>query len=152
MISTGPVAENRRAKFDYEILDTVEAGIVLTGTEVKSLRRGKAQITDSYASPEEGEIWLINAFIPELAEANRLNHFERRKRKLLLNKREVNKLSGAVQKEGNTLVPLRLYFNDRGMAKLLLGLGKGKKQFDKRETQKQRDWNRQKQRLLKDHG
>jgi SsrA-binding protein len=125
---------------------------VLTGTEVKSLRRGKAQITDSYASPEEGEIWLINAFIPELAEANRFNHFERRKRKLLLNKREVNKLSGAVQKEGNTLVPLRLYFNDRGIAKLLLGLGKGKKQFDKRETQKQRDWNRQKQRLLKDHG
>lgn len=152
MISTGPVAENRRAKFDYEILDTVEAGLVLTGTEVKSLRRGKAQITDSYASPEEGEIWLINAFIPELAEANRFNHFERRKRKLLLNKREVNKLSGAVQKEGNTLVPLRLYFNDRGIAKLLLGLGKGKKQFDKRETQKQRDWNRQKQRLLKDHG
>lgn len=152
MISTGLVAENRRARFDYEILDTVEAGLVLTGTEVKSLRRGKAQITESYASPEKGEIWLINAYIPGLTEANRFNHEERRPRKLLLNKREMNRLIGAVEKAGNTIVPLKLYFNDRGVAKLLIGLGKGKREFDKRETQKRRDWDRQKARLMKEHG
>lgn len=149
---SGLVAENRRARFDYEILDTMEAGIVLTGTEVKSLRNGKAQITESYAAPEEGEIWLINAHIPEYLQANRFNHFERRKRKLLLSKREIGRLMGAVEKHGNTVVPLKLYFNDRGMAKLLIGLAKGKKTHDKRQTERDRDWARQKSRLMKDHG
>ncbi len=149
---SGLVAENRRARFDYEILDTMEAGIVLTGTEVKSLGNGKAQITESYAAPEEGEIWLINAHIPEYLQANRFNHHERRKRKLLLSKREINCLMGAVEKHGNTIVPLKLYFNDRGMAKLLIGLAKGKKTHDKRQTERDRDWARQKSRLMKDHG
>jgi SsrA-binding protein len=149
LISTGLVAENRRARFDYEILDTVEAGIVLTGSEVKSLRKGRAQIAESYASPEGGEIWLINAHIDELTEANRFNHNERRRRKLLLNRREANRLAGAVEREGNTIVPLRLYFNERGIAKLLIALAKGKNVRDKRDTQKTRDWQREKQRLLK---
>ena len=150
-ISHGQVAENRRARFDYEIGDTVEAGIVLTGTEVKSLRTGKAQITESYASPERGELWLINAHIPEYVQANRFNHAERRPRKLLISKKELARLSQEVERAGNSIVPLKMYFNDRGMAKVLIGLGKGKKSFDKRETQKNRDWNREKQRLLK-HG
>lgn len=149
MVTTGTVAENRRARFDYEILDTLEAGIVLTGTEVKSLRTGKAQITESYASPERGELWLINAHIPEYMQANRFNHTEKRPRKLLVSKKELARLSQAVERAGNSIVPLKLYFNDRGMAKVLIGLGKGKKSFDKRETQKNRDWNREKQRLLK---
>jgi len=150
-ISTGPVAENRRARFDYEILDTLEAGIVLTGTEVKSLRQGKAQITESYASPERGELWLINAHIPEYLQANRFNHEEKRPRKLLVNKKQLAKLSQDVERAGNTIVPLKLYFNEQGRAKLLIGVGKGKKSFDKRETEKNRDWNREKARLLK-HG
>ncbi|WP_424981406.1 SsrA-binding protein SmpB [Maritalea sp. S77] len=150
--STGLVAENRRARFDYEILDTMEAGLVLEGTEVKSLRNGKAQITESYASPEDGEIWLINAHIPEYLQANRFNHDERRRRKLLLKKREMSRLMSAVEKQGNTIVPLKLYFNDRGMAKLLIGIAKGKKQHDKRETEQKRDWSRQKNRLLKEMG
>ena len=151
LVTTGTVAENRRARFDYEILDTLEAGIVLTGTEVKSLRTGKAQITESYASPERGELWLINAHIPEYVQANRFNHAERRPRKLLISKKELAHLSQEVERAGNSIVPLKMYFNDRGMAKVLIGLGKGKKSFDKRETQKNRDWNREKQRLLK-HG
>ena len=151
LVTTGTVAENRRARFDYEILDTLEAGIVLTGTEVKSLRTGKAQITESYASPERGELWLINAHIPEYVQANRFNHAERRPRKLLISKKELARLSQEVERAGNSSVPLKMYFNDRGMAKVLIGLGKGKKSFDKRETQKNRDWNREKQRLLK-HG
>lgn len=151
LVTTGTVAENRRARFDYEILDTLEAGIVLTGTEVKSLRTGKAQITESYASPERGELWLINAHIPEYVQANRFNHAERRPRKLLISKKELARLSQEVERAGNSIVPLKMYFNDRGMAKVLIGLGKGKKSFDKRETQKNRDWNREKQRLLK-HG
>jgi len=151
MVVTGSVAENRRARFDYEILDTVEAGIVLTGTEVKSLRSGKAQIAESYASPERGELWLINAHIPEYLQANRFNHAERRPRKLLVSKKELAKLSQEVERAGNSIVPLKVYFNDRGIAKVLIGLGKGKKSFDKRETEKNRDWNREKQRLLK-HG
>ena len=151
MVVTGSVAENRRARFDYEILDTVEAGIVLTGTEVKSLRTGKAQIAESYASPERGELWLINAHIPEYLQANRFNHAERRPRKLLVSKKELAKLSQEVERAGNSIVPLKVYFNDRGIAKVLIGLGKGKKSFDKRETEKNRDWNREKQRLLK-HG
>jgi SsrA-binding protein len=150
-ISTGPVAENRRARFDYEILDTLEAGIVLTGTEVKSLRQGKAQITESYASPERGELWLINAHIPEYLQANRFNHEEKRPRKLLVNKKQLAKLSQDVERAGNTIVPLKLYFNEQGRAKLLIGVGKGKKSYDKRETEKNRDWNREKSRLLK-HG
>lgn len=151
LVTSGVVAENRRARFDYEIIDTLEAGIMLTGTEVKSLRTGKAQITESYASPERGELWLINAHIPEYLQANRFNHLERRPRKLLVSKKELARLSQEVERSGNSIVPLKLYFNDRGMAKVLIGLGKGKKSFDKRETQKNRDWNREKQRLLK-HG
>lgn len=149
LVVTGTVAENRRARFDYEILDTLEAGIVLTGTEVKSLRTGKAQIAESYASPEKGELWLINAHIPEYLQANRFNHEERRPRKLLVSRKELAKLSQDVDRAGNTLVPLKLYFNDRGMAKLLLGVAKGRKTYDKREVQKERDWNREKSRLLK---
>lgn len=151
LVTTGTVAENRRARFDYEILDTLEAGIVLTGTEVKSLRTGKAQITESYASPERGELWLVNAHIPEYLQANRFNHEERRPRKLLVSKKELARLSQEVERAGNSIVPLKLYFNDRGTAKVLIGLGKGKKSFDKRESQKARDWGREKQRLLK-HG
>jgi len=151
MIVTGPVAENRRARYDYEILDTLEAGIVLTGTEVKSLRQGKAQITESYASPERGELWLINAHIPEYLQANRFNHEEKRPRKLLVNKKELARLSQDVERAGNTIIPLKLYFNEQGRAKLLIGVGKGKKSFDKRETERNRDWNREKSRLLK-HG
>lgn len=152
MVTTGTVADNRRARFDYEILDTLEAGIMLTGTEVKSLRTGKAQITESYASPERGELWLINAHIPDYLQANRFNHEERRPRKLLVSKKELARLSQEVERAGNSIVPLKMYFNDRGMAKVLIGLGKGKKSFDKRETQKARDWGREKQRLLKDGG
>ncbi|HVY42691.1 MAG TPA: SsrA-binding protein SmpB, partial [Hyphomicrobiaceae bacterium] len=135
----------------YEILDTLEAGIVLTGTEVKSLRTGKAQITESYASPERGELWLINAHIPEYLQANRFNHEEKRPRKLLVSKKELARLSEGVERAGNTIVPLKLYFNEQGRAKLLLGLAKGKKSFDKRETEKARDWSREKSRLMK-HG
>lgn len=148
-ISTGQVADNRRARFDYEILDTIEAGIMLSGTEVKSLRTGKAQISDSYASPEDGELWLINAYIPEYGKANRFNHEERRKRKLLVSKKELSRLQAGVERQGNTLVPLKLYFNERGIAKLLIGLGKGRKAHDKRDVQKDRDWGREKQRIMK---
>ena len=151
MIVTGPVAENRRARYDYEILDTLEAGVMLTGTEVKSLRLGKAQITESYASPERGELWLINAHIPEYLQANRFNHEEKRPRKLLVSKKQLAKLSEDVQRAGNTIVPLKLYLNEQGRAKLMIGVGKGKKSYDKRETEKNRDWNREKNRLMK-HG
>ena len=143
------VADNRKARFNYEIVDTFEAGLVLTGTEVKSLRSSKANIQESYAAPEQGEIWLINSHIPEYLEANRNNHEPRRRRKLLLNKREMARMAQAVEKQGMTLVPLKLYFNDRGRAKLEIALAKGKKLHDKRDTEKQRDWNREKQRLLK---
>lgn len=151
MLVTGVAAENRRARFDYEIGETLEAGIVLTGTEVKSLRTGKAQIAESYASPERGELWLINAHIPEYLQANRFNHEERRPRKLLVSKKQLARLSQDVERAGNTIVPLKLYFNERGMAKLLIGVGKGKKNYDKRATERDRDWNRDKARLLK-HG
>jgi SsrA-binding protein len=150
MITTGAVAENRRARYDYEILDTLEAGIMLTGTEVKSLRTGKAQITESYASPERGELWLINAHIPEYLQANRYNHEEKRPRKLLVSRKDLARLSESVERAGNTIVPLKLYFNDRGIAKLLIGVAKGKKSFDKRETEKKRDWNREKSRIMKE--
>jgi SsrA-binding protein len=152
LLTTGPVAENRRARYDYEILDTLEAGIVLTGTEVKSLRQGKAQITESYASPEDGGLWLINAHIPEYLQANRFNHEEKRRRKLLVSKRELSRLATEVHRSGNTIVPLKLYFNERGLAKLLIGLAKGKKNYDKRATEANRDWNREKARLMKEGG
>lgn len=149
LVETGMIAENRRARFDYEILDTVEAGLVLRGTEVKSLRNGKAQIAESYVSPEGGELWLVNSNIPEYVQANRFNHDEKRRRKLLVSTRELEKLAKGVERQGNTIVPLKLYFNDRGMAKLLIGLAKGRKSHDKREVQKDRDWSRDKQRILK---
>ena len=148
----GLIAVNRRARFDFEIEETFEAGLQLVGTEVKSLREGKANIAESYVSPERGEVWLINSDIPPFSHGNRNNHEPRRPRKLLLKKREMNKLAGAVQREGRTIVPLRLFFNDRGLAKLQIGLAKGKKTVDKRETKKERDWNRAKQRILKTYG
>jgi SsrA-binding protein len=143
------IAENRRARFDYAIESDLEAGIVLTGSEVKSLRQGGANIAESYANVEAGELWLINAYIAPFAQAKTWGHEERRKRKLLVSKKELSRLWSATQREGMTLVPLRLYFNDRGVAKLKLGIAKGKKLADKRETAAKRDWNRQKQRLLK---
>ncbi|MGD9027824.1 MAG: SsrA-binding protein SmpB [Methyloceanibacter sp.] len=146
------VAENRRARFNYEIEDTIEAGIVLTGSEVKSLRTGKANIAESYASNEGGELYLINAHIAEYGGASRFGHEPTRHRKLLLHKKEMARLLGAVQRQGMALVPLRLYFNARGIAKLLLGLGRGKKVHDKRETEKKRDWQRQKSRLMREKG
>ncbi|MCT7662678.1 SsrA-binding protein SmpB [Shinella kummerowiae] len=146
------VAENRKARFNYEIIDTYEAGLVLTGTEVKSLREGKANIAESYASDEGGEIWLINSYLPEYLQANRFNHETRRRRKLLLSKREIQRLRIAINREGMTLVPLKVYFNDVGRAKIEIALAKGKKLHDKRETEKERDWNRQKGRLLRDRG
>ncbi|WP_206419756.1 SsrA-binding protein SmpB [Minwuia thermotolerans] len=152
MIVGRVVAENRKARHNYFIEDTMEAGLVLTGTEVKSLRAGRANIAESYASPEGGELWLINAHIPEYKQGNRNNHEPRRPRKLLMRSREIGRLIGARQKEGMTLVPLKLYFNDRGIAKLLLGVARGKKQHDKRQAQKDKDWQRQKQRLLRAKG
>lgn len=147
------VAQNKRARFDYHIEENYEAGIVLFGSEVKSLRAGKGSITESYASDEGGdELLLINSFIPEYFEASRYNHEPRRPRKLLLKRRELNKLLGAIRKKGKTLVPLSIYFNDRGIAKVDLGLAVGKKKHDKRATEKSRDWNREKGRLLRDKG
>ena len=143
------VAENRRARYDYFIEDKFEAGIALTGTEVKSLRQGEGSIAESYATFEGEEIWLINSHIPENSHGNRMNHEPRRKRKLLLNKREIAKLHGAVTRQGLTLVPLSLYFNGRGRAKVELALARGKKAHDKRETVKERDWKREQQRLLR---
>ena len=149
LLETGMVADNRRARFDYEVQDTLEAGIVLTGTEVKSLRNGKAQIAEAYVSPEQGELWLINANIPEYVQGNRFNHDEKRKRKLLVSTKELSRLVRGVERQGNTIVPLKLYFNDRGLAKVLIGLAKGRKNYDKRDLQKHRDWSRDKQRILK---
>jgi SsrA-binding protein len=145
-------AVNRRARFNYEIGQTFEAGIALTGTEVKALRAGQSNIADSYAGERGGELWLYNAYIPEYLQANRFNHETRRPRKLLLHKREINRLSGAVQREGKTIVPLKIYFNDRGRAKVELALATGKKLHDKRQTEKKRDWDREKSRLLRDRG
>lgn len=148
----GLIAENRKARYNFEILETFEAGMMLHGTEVKSLRNGEANIAESYASYEDSEMWLINSYVPEYLEANRFNHEPRRRRKLLLHSREIVKLANGVDREGMTIVPLRLYFNDRGMAKLQLGLAKGKKVHDKRETEKNRDWQRDKARILKENG
>ena len=133
-------------------METLEAGLVLTGTEVKSLRNGKANIAESYASEEGGEIWLINSYIPEYLEGNRNNHEPRRKRKLLLNKREMVKLINAVSRDGMTIVPNRLYFNERGRAKLQIALAKGRKAHDKRQVSKERDWKREQGRLLREKG
>jgi SsrA-binding protein len=146
------IAVNRKARHNYEILETLEAGIVLLGSEVKSLREGKANIGESYASPERGELFLLNSSIAAYAQAGRENHDERRPRKLLVHQRQLARLIGAVQREGMTLVPLRLYFNDRGIAKLELGLARGKKLHDKRETEKMRSWDREKARLLREKG
>jgi SsrA-binding protein len=145
-------ADNRKARFNFAIGETFEAGIALTGTEVKSLRNGKATIAESYADARNGELWLVNANIPEYLEANRNNHAPKRPRKLLLHKRQINKLIGAVEREGMTLVPLKLYFNPRGRAKVEIALAKGKKLHDKRETAKARDWSRERGRLLRDKG
>jgi SsrA-binding protein len=146
------VAENRKARFNYAIEDSIEAGVALTGTEVKSIRLGKATIAESYADPRDGEIWLVNANIPEYLQANRFNHAPKRPRKLLLHKKQINKLIGAVEREGMTLVPLKLYFNEQGRAKIELALAKGKKLHDKRETERKRDWNREKGRLMRARG
>jgi SsrA-binding protein len=146
------VAENRRARFDYFIEDTFEAGLSLTGTEVKSLRNGRANIAESYAAAEGREIVLVNAHIPEYGPANRFNHEPRRPRKLLLHRKEIDKLLGKVQRDGRTLVPMRLYFNDRGRVKLELALATGKKAQDKRATIAERDWKREQGRLLRNKG
>ena len=145
-------AVNRRARFNYEIGQIFEAGIALTGTEVKSLREGRSNIADSYAGGRGSELWLYNAYIPEYLQANRFQHETRRPRKLLLHKREINRLIGAVEREGMTVVPLKIYFNDRGRAKVELALARGKKLHDKRETEKRRDWDREKGRLLREKG
>lgn len=152
--NNGVAAENRRARYDYAIEDTLETGIMLHGSEVKSLREGQANITESYASVENGELWLVNAYIPPFSHSNSeaFGHEERRRRKLLAHKREVARLWQAVGRQGMTLVPLKLYFNDKGRAKLLIGLAKGKKVADKRATEAKRDWQRDKARLLRERG
>ena len=146
------VAANRRARFDYFVDDRVEAGIALTGTEVKSLRHGEGSIAESYATVDGEEVWLINSHIPEYSHGNRLNHQPRRARKLLLKGREISKLQGAVARQGLTLVPLSIYFNSRGRAKVELALARGKKVHDKRDTMKERDWKREQARLLRSRG
>ena len=145
-------ADNRKARFNYEIGEVFEAGIALTGTEVKSLRTGKATIGESYAHAKNGEICLVNADIPEYLQANQFNHERRRPRKLLLRLREIVKLEEAVEREGMTIVPLKIFFNDKGRAKIEIAIGKGKKLHDKRETEKLRDWGREKSRLMKERG
>lgn len=147
------IAENRKARHEYFLTDTLEAGLQLTGTEVKSLRKGQANIAESYASFEDGGLWLINAYIPEYQGAGRFfQHDPRRKRRLLLHLKELHKLAIAVERQGMTLIPVELYFNARGIAKLKLALAEGKKLHDKRETAKKRDWNREKARLMRDKG
>jgi SsrA-binding protein len=149
---TKTVAENRRAKYDYHLEDKFEAGIALTGTEVKSLRFGEGSIVESYAEVKNGEVWLINSNVPEFSHGNRHNHEPKRPRKLLLHRREVDKMQGAVERKGMTLVPLAIYFNARGRAKVELALAKGKNAADKRATIKERDWKRDAARIMRDHG
>ena len=146
------IAENRRARYDYAIEDDIECGIMLEGSEVKSLRVHAANIAESYATVDEGELWLVNSYIAPYEQAKTFGHEEKRRRKLLVSKRELARLWSDTQRKGMTLVPLVLYFNHRGIAKLRIGIAKGKKTQDKRATEAKRDWNRQKQRLLKDHG
>ena len=145
------ISENRRARYDFLIQEDIECGISLKGSEVKSLRTGKTQISESYAMVENAELWLVNCYIPPYTQANAFNHEERRRRKLLVSKKELSKLWSATQRDGMTLVPLVLYFNHKGRAKIKLGLAKGKKISDKRATEAKRDWQRQKSRLLKEH-
>ena len=149
---TKVIADNRKARFSYSIEDTLEAGLMLYGSEVKSLRNGRSTIAESYAYAKDGELFLVNAYIPEYTQASRFNHEPRRQRKLLVHKREAGKLAAAIQREGMTLVPLRLYFNPKGIAKIELGIAKGKKIHDKRETEKKRDWQRDKARLMRNKG
>jgi SsrA-binding protein len=146
------VADNRKARFNYFIDETMEAGVALTGTEVKSLRQGKATIGESYADARGGEIWLINSNIPEYLQAARFNHLPKRPRKLLLHGRQINKLAGAVEREGMTIVPLKIYFNEKGRAKIEIALARGKKLHDKRETLKKRSWERERGRLMRQKG
>ena len=146
------VAENRRARFDYAIETVYEAGIALTGTEVKSLRFGEGSIAESYAEVNEGSVWLVNSNIPEFIHGNLYNHEAKRPRKLLLHEREINKLHGAVARQGMTLVPLSIYFNSRGRAKVELALARGKQAHDKRDAIKERDWKRDAARILRDRG
>lgn len=149
----GLIAENRRARYEFALEETYEAGIQLTGTEVKSLREGQANIAESYVSPENGEIMLINANIPEYQQAGPFyQHEPRRPRRLLLHKKEIAKIAQAVDRQGMTMVPLRLYFNDRGLVKLQIAVAQGKKLHDKRDTERKRDWNRQKQRIMRERG
>jgi len=149
---TKVIAENRRARFDYFLEDNIEAGIQLLGTEIKALRDGRANIAESYVSPEGREVVLINADIPPYKQANRFNHEPRRPRKLLLHRKQIDRLIGAVQRDGQTIIPLRLYLNEDGRAKLEIALAKGKKLHDKRETEAARDWQRDKARLMRDKG
>lgn len=146
------IAQNRKARYNYQIEDTLEAGLILQGTEVKSLRQGRASIGEAYATDQGGDLFLVNAQIPAYEAANRFNHEPKRPRKLLIHRRERSRLIGLIQRQGYTLIPLRLYFNARGIAKLELGLAKGKRQIDKRHTEKQRDWQRQKARLVREKG
>ena len=143
------ISENRKARFNYEIGEKFEAGIVLTGSEVKSLRTGKANIAESYADARRGEVWLVNANITEYVQAGRFNHPQKRPRKLLLHKRQINVLIGAIQREGRTVVPLQVYFNERGRAKVELGLAHGKRKADKRQAERDRDWQRNRARLMR---
>ena len=146
------IADNRKARYAYVITETLETGIILMGSEVKSLRSGKTTIVESYAHAKDGELWLVNCYIPEYTQASRFNHEPKRSRKLLVHKREAAKFAAAIQREGMTLIPLKLYFNAKGRAKIELGVAKGKKPHDKRETEKQRDWQRDKARLMRDKG
>lgn len=146
------VAENRRARYDYHIEDKLEAGIALTGTEVKSLRFGEGSIAESYAEVRDGEAWLVNSNVPEFSHGNRFNHEPKRPRKLLLHRREVDKLQGAVERKGMTLVPLSIFFNSQGRAKVELALARGKNAADKRQSTKERDWKRDQARIMRDHG
>jgi len=145
------IAENRRARFDYAIEDDVECGIILEGSEVKSLRANGGNIAESYAAVEEGELWLVNSYIAPYKQARTFGHEERRRRKLLVSRKQLANMWNATQRKGMTLVPIVMYFNHKGIAKLKIGIAKGKKAHDKRETQAKRDWSRQKQRLLKDN-
>ena len=146
------IAENRRARYDYFIEESLEAGLSLTGSEVKSLRLGRANVAEAYAAVEGREIVLINSYIPEYAAASRFNHEPRRPRKLLLHRKQINRLIGAVNRDGRTIIPMRLYWNEKGLAKLELAVAKGKKAHDKREAQADRDWQRDKARLMRDKG
>ena len=146
------IADNRKARYEYAIGEVIETGIMLMGSEVKSLRGGKTTIGESYAHAKDGELWLVNSYIPEYTQASRFNHEPKRTRKLLVHKREANRLAAAIQREGMTLIPLKLYFNAKGKAKLEIGVAKGKKLHDKRASEKDRDWQRDKARLMRDKG